>query len=311
MTEFPGAAGPAPGSGRSAPWWPAPAKLNLFLHVTGRRADGYHELQTAFQLIDLADDLSFEITDDGRIERADDGGAETGELAAVVSADDLAVRAAKSLQAATGCRAGARIRIRKRIPLGGGLGGGSSDAATTLRVLDALWQTGVARADLARLALPLGADVPVFIAGESCWAEGVGERLTPRPVEPAWFVVVHPGVSVGTREVFQAAELTRNSPLITIPPLLRAGGRNDCEHVVRARFPPVAAALDWLGQFAPAYLTGTGACIFASLRTEPEARQIAAQVPAGWRAWVARGLQESPLEARLAALHGAGTQDDG
>jgi 4-diphosphocytidyl-2-C-methyl-D-erythritol kinase len=311
VTSGTAAAGPLAQRQPAAVWWPAPAKLNLFLHVTGRRADGYHQLQTAFQLIDLADELSFEVTGDGRIERADDAGAESGELAAVASADDLAVRAAKSLQAATGCRAGARIRIRKRIPLGGGLGGGSSDAATTLRVLDALWQTGVARADLARLALPLGADVPVFMAGESCWAEGVGERLTPRPVEPSWFVVVHPGVSVGTREVFQAPELTRNSPLITIPPLLRAGGRNDCEPVVRARFPQVAAALDWLGKSAPAYLTGTGACIFASLRSEPEAQHIAAQVPAGWRAWVARGLQESPLNARLAALRGAGTQGNG
>ncbi len=281
-------------------WWAAPAKLNLFLHVTGRRPDGYHLLQTIFQLIDLGDELAFEVTDDGRITRIDDAGASPP--SGVAPDDDLCVRAARALQAATGTHHGARIRVRKRIPLGGGLGGGSSDAATTLRVLDRLWGTAAGIENLSRIGLQLGADVPVFVHGHSAWADGVGELLTPLDLPAQWFVLIHPGVSVPTRDVFQAPELTRNSPLITIRAPLGPVGRNDCEPVVRARFPPVAEALDWLAQHAPARLTGTGACVFAGFATAALAERVAARAPDAWRAWVAQGLSSSPLEAQLACV---------
>jgi 4-diphosphocytidyl-2-C-methyl-D-erythritol kinase len=272
--------------------WPAPAKLNLFLHVTGRRADGYHELQTVFQLIDLCDTVGVTVREDGVIERPE-GPAE------VPPESDLVVRAARALQAASGSRLGATLRVRKRIPMGGGLGGGSSDAATTLLALDALWECRLGIEGLARLGLPLGADVPVFVRGFSAWAEGVGERLTPIELPERWYVVLHPGVGVSTREVFQSAELTRNSPLITIRAFFESGGRNDCEPVVRARCPEVAAALDWLSRHAPARLTGTGSCIFASCATAIEAERIAARVPDEWTSFVARGLDVSPAHRSL------------
>ena len=280
-------------------WWPAPAKLNLNLHVTGRRSDGYHELQTVFQLIDLCDQLSFELRDDDEILRLDDGEAAPGPLAAIASDDDLCVRAARALRAASGVNFGVNIRVRKRIPLGGGLGGGSSDAATTLTVLNHLGACKLDAAALAALGLQLGADVPVFITGRCSVGEGVGERLTPVELPAGWFLVIHPGVSVPTREIFQASELTRNSPVLTIPALLASGGRNDCEPVVRARYPEVASALDWLGQFATARLTGTGSCLFASFASAAAAERVAARVPDHWRAWVVQGLAESPLLQRL------------
>jgi 4-diphosphocytidyl-2-C-methyl-D-erythritol kinase len=287
-------------SSASLEWWPAPAKLNLFLHVTGRRTDGYHELQTLFQIVDLADELAFEVRADGAVLRLDDATAAPGELGAVPSDEDLCVRAARALQAATGSPLGAVIRVRKRIPMGGGLGGGSSDAATTLRVLNLLWGTGRSPGELALIGSQLGADVPVFVLGQSAWGEGVGERLTPVELPDQWFLIIHPGVSVPTREIFQAPELTRNSPVLTIRPLSQPGGRNDCEPVVRARYPAVADALDWLGRHAPARLTGTGSCLFASFASAAEAERVAAQVPDLWRAWVARGLARSPLLDRLA-----------
>ena len=275
--------------------WPAPAKLNLFLHVTGRRADGYHELQTLFQLIDLSDTVSLGVRDDGRIERPSGP-------AGVEADSDLTVRAAKALQAATGCRLGASIRIAKRIPMGGGLGGGSSDAATVLLALNHLWRCGLSVDELARLGLPLGADVPVFVRGSSAWAEGVGERLVPVELPERWYLVIHPGVSVPTKEVFQSPELTRNTPVITIRAAFEPGGfaasRNDCEPVVRARYAEVADALDWLGKFAPARLTGTGSCIFAAFGSAIEAERVAARAPDRWRAFVARGLNVSPVVTR-------------
>jgi len=278
--------------------WPAPAKLNLFLHVTGRRPDGYHELQTLFQLIDLSDTVSLSVTDDGRIERP-------AGPAGVDPDSDLTVRAAKALQAATGCRAGASIRIAKRIPMGGGLGGGSSDAATVLLALNHLWGCGLPVDELARLGLPLGADVPVFVRGSSAWAEGVGERLVPVELPERWYVVIHPGVAVPTRDVFQSPELTRNTPVITIRaffgPEGSSGSRNDCEPVVRARYPEVADALSWLGNFAPARLTGTGSCIFAAFGSAIDAERVAARAPDRWRAFVARGLNVSPVHALLRA----------
>ena len=278
--------------------WPAPAKLNLFLHVTGRRADGYHELQTLFQLIDLSDTVSLTVREDGLVERPS---GPTG----VDPDSDLTVRAAKALKAATGCRLGASIRIVKRIPMGGGLGGGSSDAATVLLALNHLWRCGLSTDELARLGLPLGADVPVFVRGSSAWAEGVGERLVPVELPERWYVVIHPGVAVPTKDVFQSPELTRNTPIITIRAAFEPGGlaasRNDCEPVVRAKYPEVADALEWLGKFAPARLTGTGSCIFAAFASAAEAERVAGRVPDRWRAFVARGLNVSPVLARVGA----------
>jgi 4-diphosphocytidyl-2-C-methyl-D-erythritol kinase len=272
--------------------WLAPAKLNLFLHITGRRPDGYHELQTLFQLIDLCDAIRIEVRRDGRIERASgpDG---------IPPADDLAVRAAHALQSATGTALGATLRIEKRIPVGGGLGGGSSDAATTLIALNALWGCGLSVSELTALGLPLGADVPVFVQGFSAWAEGVGDRLTPQALPPRWYMIIHPGVAVSTREVFESPELTRNSPLITIRAFFQSGGRNDCEAAVRAHYPQVAEALEWLAPRAPARLTGTGSCVFTECASAIQAERLAAQVPDRWRSFVARGLDRSPVYAQL------------
>jgi 4-diphosphocytidyl-2-C-methyl-D-erythritol kinase len=277
--------------------WPAPAKLNLFLHIVGRRPNGYHELQTVFQLIDLCDSLSVHVRQDGLIERPV-GPAD------VAPEDDLVVRAARALQARTGVRLGATLRVFKKIPQGGGLGGGSSDAATTLLALNRLWGCGLSIDELAGIGLPLGADVPVFVRGSSAWAEGVGDRLTPLELPERWFVVIHPGVGVATRDVFQAPELTRNSPVITIRAFLGSGapiggGRNDCEPVVRARYGEVADALDWLSRYAPARLTGTGSCIFAACASAIDAERIAARVPDRWKSYVARGLNVSPVHERL------------
>jgi 4-diphosphocytidyl-2-C-methyl-D-erythritol kinase len=278
--------------------WPAPAKLNLFLHVTGRRPDGYHELQTLFQLIDLQDTVGIRVTKGGLVERPEGP-------AGVDPDSDLTVRAAKALQVAAGVRLGAQLRITKRIPMGGGLGGGSSDAATVLLALNHLWHCGLSIDELARVGLPLGADVPVFVRGSSAWAEGVGERLEPVELPERWYVVIHPGVAVPTRDVFQSAELTRNSPIITIRAFFGPGGwaasRNDCEPVVRAHYAEVADVLDWLGKFAPARLTGTGSCIFAAFGSAIEAERVAARTPDRWRAFVARGLNVSPVHERLQA----------
>ena len=281
-------------------WWPAPAKLNLFLHITGRRHDGYHELQSVFQLIDLCDELQFDLhTAPGLTREVTGEGA--GQLNAEPAERDLALRAAAALQQLSGLSHGVHIRIRKRIPLGGGLGGGSSDAATTLVVLNKLWELGLNANELAAIGSKIGADVAVFVHGASAWAEGVGEKLTSLALPQHWFLVVHPGVSVRTAEVFQAAELTRNSPLITIRGFFESGGRNDCEPVVRARVPAVAEALDWLSVHAPARLTGTGSCIYAAFPTAAAAERVAARVPDEWKSFVACGLQHSPLLARVSA----------
>jgi 4-diphosphocytidyl-2-C-methyl-D-erythritol kinase len=272
--------------------WPAPAKLNLFLHVVGRRPNGYHELQTVFQLIDLCDTVSVVVRQDGLIERPV-GPADVPPEA------DLVVRAARALKDRTGTPLGATLRVFKKIPQGGGLGGGSSDAATTLLALNRLWGCGLGLEELASLGLPLGADVPVFVRGSSAWAEGVGERLVPVELPERWFVVIHPGVAVATRDVFQAPELTRNSPLITIRNFFESGGRNDCEPVVRARYDEVAEALDWLSKRATARLTGTGSCIFAACASAIDAERLAARVPDRWTSYVARGLNVSPVHERL------------
>jgi len=272
--------------------WPAPAKLNLLLHITGRRADGYHELQTLFQFLSFGDWLYFDLRADAEVQLA-------GEPAGVPAADDLCVRAARLLQKSTGCSAGVTIYNDKRLPPGGGLGGGSSDAATTLAVLNKLWNLGLSLEELARLGLGLGADVPVFVHGQAAWAEGVGEKLTPvTPPEP-WFLVVNPRVSVSTADIFSDPGLTRGTPRTRIPDPLTGVGKNDCEVVVRRRYPEVAAALDWLDAYAPARMTGTGACVFAAFESEAAANEVAGQVPANWCGFVARGVNISPLRQAL------------
>ena len=276
----------------AATHWPAPAKLNLFLHVTGRRADGYHELQTLFQLIDLTDTISISVRADGEIDRALGPGNIEPEA-------DLAVRAARALKSTAGAREGATIRVAKRIPQGAGLGGGSSDAATTLVALNELWGCRLPLGELSRIGLDLGADVPVFVQGSSAWAEGVGERLTPVTLPERWYVIVYPGVAISSREVFQSSELTRNSPLITIRAFFESGGRNDCEPVVSARWSEVHEALEWLARSGEAHLSGTGSCVFTACATASQAERLAARVPNRWESFVARGLNTSPLHEQL------------
>ena len=272
--------------------WPAPAKLNLFLHVTGRRADGYHELQTAFQFLDYGDQLWF-------AEAPADSIHLEGGLPGLAPEQDLIVRAARLLAAAAGVRRGARIRVRKRIPAGGGLGGGSSDAATTLVALNALWKLGLDRADLARLGLQLGADVPVFVHGRAAWAEGIGEQLIPlEQLEEPWYLVIHPAVSVSTAEIFSAPELTRNAPPLKIPAFLSGAGDNSLEAVVVGRYPEVGKALNWLGKHRPARMTGSGACVFAACEDRRQAEVLLQQLPPPWSGFVARGRNRSPLLER-------------
>lgn len=270
--------------------WPAPAKLNLMLRIVGRRPDGYHLLQTVFQLLDYGDELRFRVREDGEVRRR-------GEVPGVAPDADLVVRAARLLQHETGCRLGAEIEVRKRVPLGGGLGGGSSDAATTLLALNQLWELGLDQGRLAELGLRLGADVPVFVWGRSAWSEGVGELLTPLDLPSSWYAVVRPPCAVSTAAVFADPELTRNSPLTTISTFFAGSTENDCLAVVRRRYPPVAAALDWLGRFGVARLTGTGSCVFAAFEREAQARAVIAALPAGHEGFAARGLNRSPVLA--------------
>ena len=277
----------------------APAKLNLFLHVTGRRADGYHLLQSVFQLIDLHDELHFDLRDDGAIVRTTDMDGVPAEI-------DLTVRAAKLLHAAAAERGirvpGADIAIDKRLPMGGGIGGGSSDAATTLIVLNHLWQAGFNRAELMQLGLKLGADVPFFLLGQNAFVEGIGERLTPISTPPAWFVVIHPGVSVPTPIIFQSNELTRDTKPIRITDFskgLPVFGKNDLQAVAARAFPPVADALEWLSDHGDARMTGSGACVFAAFESESAADTVLRHVPSRWRSWKARTLDVHPLASLL------------
>ena len=273
--------------------WPAPAKLNLFLHVTGRRPDGYHTLQTVFQFLDLADELRLEVTADGNIRRATP-------LAGVAEEQDLCVRAARLLQAESACRQGAEIHLHKRIPQGGGLGGGSSDAATTLLVLNHLWDLGFPRAELAALGLRLGADVPVFVWGQAAWAEGVGERLTPVAPPEDWYLVLDPGANVSTAEVFAHPNLTRHSRPLTIRDFHagRAGG-NDLEAVVRRLYPAVDAALEWLSGHGPARMSGSGACVFLPVADRQAGEGILARCPPAFTGIIARGMNTHPISRIL------------
>jgi 4-diphosphocytidyl-2-C-methyl-D-erythritol kinase len=280
---------------------PAPAKLNLYLQVVGRRPDGYHDLRTAFVAIDLADTLDFERLEDGRIERR-------GDLTGPVD-DDLAVRAARLLQQEAGCRLGARIDLQKRIPTGAGLGGGSSDAATTLLALNRLWQLNWPRGRLAPLALRLGADVPFFLQTGPSVAEGVGERLSPLAAGPCWYALIHPQVHVSTGEIFQSPELTAHLERVKIQsfpeggldrPGVEAAGScgergNDLEPIVRRRVPEVDAALRYLAQFGQARMSGSGASVFAAFEAEAEARRAVAGAPHRWSAWAVAQLAEHPL----------------
>ena len=273
--------------------WPAPAKINLFLHVTGRRADGYHLLQTLFQFVDYGDTLHFTVRADGDVRRL-------SELAGVAPEQDLVVRAARKLQTLTGCSLGADIAVDKRLPMGGGLGGGSSDAATVLVALNQLWGTAVPVDELARLGLSLGADVPVFVRGESAWAEGVGEILTPCPAEEGPLLVITPDCNVETQVVFSDLELTRDTPPITMPAFSLSSTRNDCEPVTRRLYPEVGRALDWLKLHAWARMSGTGASVYALFDSASAADAVARQVPAEWRHFRARRVNRSPLAVRLA-----------
>ena len=272
---------------------PAPAKLNLFLHVTGRRSDGYHLLQTAFQLIDRSDLLHFDLRTDGVIRR-------TTDVAGVPHDTDLIVRAAKLLQQATGSTLGADIAIEKYLPMGGGLGGGSSDAATTLLVLNHLWQTDLSRAELMQLALPLGADVPFFLFGRNAFAEGIGEQMTEIQTPDCWFVVIEPGVGVPTSAIFSAPELTRNTKPVTlldfsgVPTYL---GKNDLQSVAAAKFVQVAEALRWLEQFGAARMTGSGACVFATFAEKEQADKVVEAAAAKWKAWTAKSMHQHPLSS--------------
>ncbi len=271
---------------------PAPAKLNLFLHITGRRADGYHDLQTLFQFLDYADELSFALREDGEIRLH-------SQLRDVAHDSNLIVKAARQLQHASGCRLGADIWLDKHLPMGGGLGGGSSDAATTLLGLNHLWQLGWDKDRLAILGLSLGADVPVFVHGHAAFAEGVGEKLTAVELDEPWFLVAIPQVTVSTAEVFSDPELTRDTPANKLRSLLEGGGRNDCQPVVQKRYKEVDNALILLNKFVPARLTGTGACVFGSFPNEDDADKVARQLPATLPSFIAQGRNVSMLHRKL------------
>jgi 4-diphosphocytidyl-2-C-methyl-D-erythritol kinase len=267
---------------------PAPAKLNLFLHIVGRRADGYHLLQTLFRFVDHADTLTFRARSDGRIERS-------GDLPGVAPGQDLIVRAAHLLREASATRAGVTIVLEKRVPMGAGLGGGSSDAATTLIALNRLWDLRWTRSRLQELALRLGADVPVFVFGRNAFAEGIGERLRAVELPPAWYLVLVPPLAVSTAEVFSDPDLTRDSSPIRIASFSAGPGRNDLEPVVCRRFPAVARYLEWLRQHAAAAVTGSGACVFAAFDSEAAALEVFRRRPPGMQGFVARGMDSHPL----------------
>jgi len=264
--------------------FPAPGKLNLFLHILGKRADGYHELQTVFRLIDRADTVRIGKREDGQIR-----------FAGPFADDNLCVRAARLLKTQTSCRLGADIELEKTLPVGGGLGGGSSDAATVLLALNKLWGLRLKRAELLDLAPRLGADVAFFVYGQTALGEGIGERLAPLSLEPAWYLVLTPQVTVSTKEIFAFA-LTGASKRLKIPPFFPGQGANDLEAVVCERYPEVAAQLAWLRNRCPqARMTGSGACLFAEFATQKQATAVHAALPAGMKGFVARGLDRHPL----------------
>ncbi|ROP61846.1 4-diphosphocytidyl-2-C-methyl-D-erythritol kinase [Enterobacter sp. BIGb0383] len=275
--------------------WPSPAKLNLFLYITGRRADGYHNLQTLFQFLDYGDTLSITPRQDGQLRLLTP-------IEGVADEDNLIIRAARKLMQAAQASgrlpagSGADIGVEKRLPMGGGLGGGSSNAATTLVALNQLWGCNLTEDELATIGLTLGADVPVFVRGHAAFAEGVGEILTPVSPQEKWYLVVHPGVSIPTPLIFQDPDLPRNTPIRSIETLLKCEFSNDCEVIARKRFREVDAALSWLLEYAPSRLTGTGACLFAEFDSESAARQVLEQAPEWLHGFIARGVNLSPLK---------------
>ncbi|MGJ9418937.1 4-(cytidine 5'-diphospho)-2-C-methyl-D-erythritol kinase [Massilia sp. CMS3.1] len=287
---------------RSLHGCPAPAKLNLFLHVIGRRADGYHSLQSVFQLIERGDTLHFDLRDDGRVNR-------TTDVPGVPEASDLIVRALGRLADAFRQRHGRAapgidVAVEKILPMGGGLGGGSSDAATALMVANRLWNAGFSDAELMQIGLPLGADIPFFIYGQTAFVEGVGEAMQAVDGPQCWYVVIEPGVSVPTPAIFTAEDLTRDTKPVKIADfpaahLLTEFGKNDLQAVASRLFPPVAQAIEWLGQYGAARMTGSGACVFCAVPDEAQANLVLGQVPDYWRAWKARSLQRHPIKSLL------------
>ena len=265
----------------------SPAKLNLMLHITSQREDGYHNLQTVFQFIDLFDDMTFTKTDNG-IQRI--SGNEQ-----VPEQDDLIVKAAKLLQTVSSTQQGVDISIIKNIPMGGGLGGGSSNAATTLMALNKLWDLNLTKTELQQMGLQLGADVPIFIFGQNAWAEGVGDELLTLNLPESWFLIIHPQVFVSTGQIFSSKHLTRDSHPITIRAFLEGSGENDCQPVACGLYPEIQNAIDWLNQFSPARMTGTGACIFAIFESAEKANIVKSQIPENWTGFVARGLNDNPV----------------
>ncbi|WP_295876109.1 4-(cytidine 5'-diphospho)-2-C-methyl-D-erythritol kinase [uncultured Zhongshania sp.] len=275
---------------------PCPAKINLFLKITGRRPDGYHELQTLFQLLDYGDTLTLKHRDDDKIRLL-------SELSGVNSEDNLVVRAARKLQAySKHIACGADIKLDKRLPLGGGIGGGSSDAASALLGLNKLWQLGLSLDTLAEIGLELGADVPVFVRGKTAWAEGIGEKLEPLETPELWYVVIKPDCHVSTAEIFCHEQLTRHDSPIKIATFLGGGTGNSCEPLVRKLYPKIDKALIWLEQFSPSKLTGTGACVFASFEDQITAQTVCEQRPDDIQGFVARGVNTSPLHRALGLL---------
>lgn len=276
--------------------WPSPAKLNLFLYITGQRTDGYHELQTLFQFLDYGDELAITANDSGEI-------TITPQIEGVKNEDNLIYKAAIALQEKTHCSLGADIQLTKILPMGGGIGGGSSNAATVLVALNYLWQTNLSDDELADIGLRLGADVPVFIRGFAAFAEGVGEQLTPVEAEEKWFLVVRPNVSIATKDIFCHPDLTRNTAKRDLSTLISTTYENDCEKIVRLLYPEVDKKLSWLLQYAPSRLTGTGSCVFAEFLSENEAKNVLAQLPDTVSAFVAQGRNVSPLKETLAKYH--------
>ncbi len=266
----------------------SPAKLNLMLHITGRRQDGYHLLQTVFQFIDLYDDMKIVTTGDGLIERVDSHSS-------IAASDDIAIRAAQALQNRFQVKQGAQISINKRIPVGGGLGGGSSNAATTLLALNHLWELNLELSELAAIGLGLGADVPVFVMGEAAWATGIGEELISVELNEPWCVVIHPGVQVSTAEIFNTEELTRDCDAITIRAFLRGAGSNVCEKVACKLYPEIQQAIDWLNQFGSARMTGTGACVFAAFDSLEQAEGVKSRAPKYWQSFVVKAMNRNPV----------------
>lgn len=271
---------------------PAPAKLNLMLHITGRREDGYHNLQTVFQLLDRGDQLSFTARNDSAITLSP-------AIAGVPFEDNLIVRAAKLLQQHSNCSAGADIQLDKKLPMGGGIGGGSSNAATTLVGLNHLWHCGLSVDALAELGRQLGADVPVFVRGHSAWAEGVGEHLQPLEIPEKWFLVLTPDCHVSTAEIFCHKRLTRDTPIIKVAAFFEGDSQNDCQPLVRKLYPEVDFALDWLNQYGTSRMTGTGASVFAAFDSEASAQAVLEKIPNELSGFVAKGVNISPLQQQL------------